>query len=265
MGSIIAQRVWRQHPDPVGGLVLCATTDHFRIDGRERVFHAGMELAMVGAARRVSRSRTAVRAARVGRREALDLEPADIARLGAARSSAAPARGRSARPSPPSAGTTRGPGCRRSTCRPRWWSPTSDQVIPPDRQRRRWPRRIPGATVHDVDARPRRLRAGGRAFVPAFVEAVATVNARHRARDGLAASRAGLQLCFLAFVIGVDRRSSPTTAALQLLQLGREPLAPGRRRRGIDSRQAMTPTCIWPLLDITVMLRPAPWKTGPSG
>ena len=46
MGSVVAQRVWRQHPDVVGGLVLAATTDHFRTNGRERVFHAGMELAM---------------------------------------------------------------------------------------------------------------------------------------------------------------------------------------------------------------------------
>ena len=30
MGGIIAQRTWRQHPDRVGGLVLAATTSHFR-------------------------------------------------------------------------------------------------------------------------------------------------------------------------------------------------------------------------------------------
>src|SRR6478609_7238361 len=30
MGSIVAQRVWRQHPHLVAGLVLCATTDRFR-------------------------------------------------------------------------------------------------------------------------------------------------------------------------------------------------------------------------------------------
>src|SRR4051794_24723609 len=30
MGSVVAQRVWRQHPDLVGGLVLAATTGHFR-------------------------------------------------------------------------------------------------------------------------------------------------------------------------------------------------------------------------------------------
>ena len=46
MGSIVAQRVWRQHPDVVGGIILAASTAHFRTNGRERVFHAGMELSM---------------------------------------------------------------------------------------------------------------------------------------------------------------------------------------------------------------------------
>ena len=44
MGSIIAQRVWRQHPDKIGGLVLCATTDRFRSSIAERGFHQGMEV-----------------------------------------------------------------------------------------------------------------------------------------------------------------------------------------------------------------------------
>ena len=47
LGSVIAQRVWRQHPDLVGGLILAATTDRFRTNGRETVFHAGMEVAIV--------------------------------------------------------------------------------------------------------------------------------------------------------------------------------------------------------------------------
>ena len=64
MGSVIAQRVWRQHPDRVAGLVLAATTDRFRQTASERVFHQGMELAMTGA-RGVSRSRSLRRAARV--------------------------------------------------------------------------------------------------------------------------------------------------------------------------------------------------------
>src|SRR3954464_11666394 len=39
MGSIVAQRCWRQHPKQFGGLVLAATTDHFRTTGPERFFH----------------------------------------------------------------------------------------------------------------------------------------------------------------------------------------------------------------------------------
>jgi len=64
MGSIIAQRVWRQHAHRVSGLVLAATTDRFRQSTSERLFHQGMELAMAGT-RGVSRSRTLRRAARV--------------------------------------------------------------------------------------------------------------------------------------------------------------------------------------------------------
>ena len=74
LGSIVAQRVWRQHPDLVGGLVLAATTDHFRTTGSERVFHQGMELGM-GALRTLSRSRT-IRAA--GRMATDLLDPTDM-------------------------------------------------------------------------------------------------------------------------------------------------------------------------------------------
>ena len=122
MGSIVSQRVWRQHPERVAGLVLCATTDRFRRSPYERVFHQGMEFAMVGA-RGLSRSRTAVRATRTAA-EALDLTP-PTSTTGRSASSGAPARGRSARPWPPSAGTTPAPGCPGSTYRPPWSSPTT--------------------------------------------------------------------------------------------------------------------------------------------
>src|SRR3954468_11832089 len=76
MGSVIAQRPWRQHPDLVGGLVLAATTDHFRARGTERVFHAGMEISM-GALRTLSKSRTVRRATR-STAEALDVPELDL-------------------------------------------------------------------------------------------------------------------------------------------------------------------------------------------
>src|SRR6478609_41220 len=76
MGSIVAQRVWRQHGEKIGGLILCATTDRFRSSIPERLFHQGLEVAMFGT-RSVSRSRTAVRAAKTTAK-ALNLERGDI-------------------------------------------------------------------------------------------------------------------------------------------------------------------------------------------
>ena len=46
MGGLVAQRVWRQHPRTVGGLVLAATSDHFRGHGHEVVFHQGVQMTM---------------------------------------------------------------------------------------------------------------------------------------------------------------------------------------------------------------------------
>ncbi len=56
-----------------------------------------------------------------------------------------------------------------------------DKVVPPDRQLD-VARRIPGATVHDIDAGHACCVMEAETFVPALVEAVATVYARHRAR-----------------------------------------------------------------------------------
>src|SRR5690348_5155004 len=75
MGGVITQRVWRQHPDKIGGLVLAATTDHFRTKGSERVFHQGMEWSM-GALRTLSRSKVVGTAAR-RTAEFLDVGPTD--------------------------------------------------------------------------------------------------------------------------------------------------------------------------------------------
>ena len=41
-------------------------------------------------------------------------------------------------------------------------------------------RRIPGATIHDIDAGHAACVLESEVFVPAFLEAVATVNARRR-------------------------------------------------------------------------------------
>ena len=177
MGSIIAQRTWRQHPTRVAGLVLCATTDRFRSSPSERLFHAGMEVVMMGT-RQVSRSRAAVRSARVFA-EALDLD-SDLHDWAM----------REFRSTSPWAVGQAVAALGRHHSRP-WLSkidvPTAvvvtndDKVVPPRRQLD-VARRIPGATVHDIDAGHACCVMEAETFVPAFIEAVATVYARHRAR-----------------------------------------------------------------------------------
>jgi 3-oxoadipate enol-lactonase len=187
MGSIIAQRTWRQHADKIDGLVLCATTDRFRSSVPERLFHEGMELAMIGT-RGVSRSRTAVRAARSAAR-ALDLEPTDMHdwALAEFRSTSPWAVGQAVA------------ALGRHHSRP-WLSridvPTAvvvtlkDRVLPPDNQLA-LARRIPGATIHDIPAGHAACTLEAERFVPALLEAVNTVNARRRDFPRRRASRPG--------------------------------------------------------------------------
>lgn len=176
MGSIVAQRVWRQHPDKVGGLVLCATTDRFRSSVAERLFHATMGMTMA-ATRTLSRSRTAVRAARTAA-TALDLRPTDMHdwALAEFRSTSPWAVGQAVA------------ALGRHHSRP-WLSridvPTAvvvtmkDKVLPPSNQVA-LARRIPGATIHDIPAGHAACVLESERFVPAMLEAVGTVNARRR-------------------------------------------------------------------------------------
>lgn len=176
MGSIVAQRVWRQHPDKIDGLVLCATTDRFRSSVTERLFHQGMELTMV-ATRGLSRSRTAVRAARTAV-SALDLRPSDMHDWALAEF----------RSTSPWAVAQAVAALGRHHSRP-WLSridvPTAvvvtmkDKVLPPSNQVA-LARRIPGATIHDIQAGHAACVLETERFVPALVEAVNTVNARRR-------------------------------------------------------------------------------------
>jgi 3-oxoadipate enol-lactonase len=176
MGSVVAQRVWRQHPALVSGLVLCATTDRFRGTVAERAFHQGLEIAMLGT-RGLSRSRTAVRAARSAA-AALDLPVDDIHDWAFAefRRTSAWAMGQAVA------------ALGRHHSRP-WLSridvPTAvvvtlrDRVLPASNQVA-LARRIPGATIHDVDAGHAACVLQSERFVPAFLEAVTTVSARCR-------------------------------------------------------------------------------------
>lgn len=176
MGSIVAQRVWRQHPDRVEGLVLAATTDKFQMNIAERGFFTGMGTAML-AARGVSRSRVAVRAARAAV-DAVDFEPSDIQEWAL----------REFKSTSPWAVMQALSALGRHHSRP--WLPridvptavvvlNNDHVIPPSRQRA-LARMIPGATMHGIDAGHGGCVLESETFVPAFVEAAATVNARRR-------------------------------------------------------------------------------------
>lgn len=176
MGSIVAQRVWRQHPSLVQGLVLAATTDRFQLTAAERGFFLGMGSTMV-ALRGVSRSRTALRAARAAAR-GVDLEVSDLHEWAL----------REFRSTSPWAVGQALAALGQHHSRP-WLSridvPTAvvammrDRVIPTRRQLA-LARAIPGATVHEVDDGHAGCVLGAERFVPRFVEAATTVNARRR-------------------------------------------------------------------------------------
>ncbi|WP_309649420.1 alpha/beta hydrolase [Nocardioides sp.] len=176
MGGVVAQRVWRQHAEKIQGLVLCATTDKFQLNAAERLFFTGMGATMLGA-RGVSRSRTALTAARATAR-ALDLVPADIHEWAM----------REFRSTSPWAVGQALAALGRHHSRP-WLGQidvptavvvgTRDRVIPATRQIS-LARAIPGATIHDIDTGHAGCVLEAEKFVPAVVEAAATVNARRR-------------------------------------------------------------------------------------
>ena len=176
MGSIVAQRVWRQHGPRIRGLVLCATTDRFQMTIPERLFFSAMGTTML-TLRTVSRSRTAVHASRAAAR-ALDLDPRDIEEWALSE----------LRSTSPWAVAQAVAALGRHHSRP-WLGdidvPTAvvvnrhDHVISPSRQLA-FARAIPGATIHDIDTGHAACVLETETFVPAVVEAAATVNARRR-------------------------------------------------------------------------------------
>lgn len=176
MGSIVAQRVWRQHRDKVEGLVLCATTDRFQLTPVERAFFTGMGGGML-AARGVSRSSTATAAARAAYdRLALDRSDMHAWALREFRSTSPWAIGQALA------------ALGRHHSRP-WIGRidvptavvvnTKDKVIPTERQVR-LARSIPGATMHEVKAGHAACVMNAERFVPALLEATRTVDARRR-------------------------------------------------------------------------------------
>ena len=182
MGSIIAQRVWRQHPEKIAGLVLCSTTDRFRNTPSETVFHQSMGLTMAalrGLSRYAIVRRTARRAAR-GAARALDVEPTDIhdwaleqfrstSPWAVAQAVAALGRHHSR------------PWLRRIDVPTAVVITTKDHVLPTERQRA-LAARIPGATTHEVAAGHAACVLQSDIFVPGLLEAINATAARVRDR-----------------------------------------------------------------------------------
>jgi pimeloyl-ACP methyl ester carboxylesterase len=179
MGSIIAQRVWRQHPHLVSGLVLGATTDRFRNSPKEMVFFHSMALSM-GALRGLSRSRTAMAAARAAARM-LDIDnPQDLhdwalaefrstSPWAVAQAVAALGRHHST------------PWLRRIDVPTAVVVMKRDRVIPAVRQRA-IAARIPAATMHEADTGHAGCVLAAEEFVPVLLEACASVASRLRDR-----------------------------------------------------------------------------------
>lgn len=183
MGSIIAQRVWRQHPATPGGLVLAASTNHFRTNRQERVFHAGMEISM-GGLQAMSRSRTVRRTGRSAA-EALQLGPSDMGEWAVEewRSTSPWAVGQAVASlgrhhSVPWLGRIDVPTAVVVTSR--------DKVIPAERQRA-LAASIPGATVHEAPVGHAGCVMQAEKFVPVFLDAVHVTTARIADRQRLGA------------------------------------------------------------------------------
>lgn len=183
MGSMIAQRVWRQHPDRVAGLVLCATNDRFRNSPSEVAFHQGMEVSMA-ALRGLAHSRTARRAARTASRL---LDTDDIHEWALAEF----------RRTSPWAVMQAVASIGRHHSTP--WLPridvptavvvtTKDRVLPAARQRA-LADLIPDATVHEAATGHAGCVLGAEAFVPVLEEACLDVSGRAWGRTGGRRSR----------------------------------------------------------------------------
>jgi len=177
MGSIVAQRCWRQHPQRFGGLVLAATTDHFRTTGSERVFHSTMEVGM-GALRTLSRSKSVTVAAKAATEVLLDPSDTHQWALAEWRSTSSWA----------VAQAVASLGRHHSTP---WLHQidiptavvvtTKDKVLSPDRQRA-IAATIKGATVHPAECGHAGCVLDAKTFVPAFLEAADTTAGRRASR-----------------------------------------------------------------------------------
>lgn len=177
MGGPIAQLLWRRHPDRVAGLVLCATSAVFRQTPFEHVLFAGLGGASWAMRRRSgSIGRSPVTRQFVGR-----FDDPDTARW-AARQVA-----RHDRRLVVEAGHAIGrfsstPWIKQVEVPAAVVLTRQDRLVPPARQLRT-ARAITGATVHDVDGDHVACAADPGRFVPALLDAVASVAGRLQDRS----------------------------------------------------------------------------------
>jgi pimeloyl-ACP methyl ester carboxylesterase len=174
MGGIIAQRTWRRHPKLVGGLVLAATTSHFRTTTSEVAFHQGMEMSM-RALNLLARSSVA-RAAGSRTARALQVPPTQTGQWALAQwnstspwtvAQAVASLGRH----------NSGPWLRKVDVPTAVVVTTRDRVVPAERQRHlAWS--VPGATVHEAACGHAGCVLEASIFVPALVQAVDSVRLR---------------------------------------------------------------------------------------
>jgi 3-oxoadipate enol-lactonase len=178
MGSVVAQMTWYRHPDLVGGLVLCASTDSFRHSGRERFFHIGMGMTMEGL-RGVAYARSEAMAARAEHLRD-DGPVGDLYEWALAEFRST---------SPWAVGQALGKLGRFSS---RGWIgevdvpsavvvTAKDRAIPADRQRA-LAASIPGATMHEVDGGHACCVLAHDRFLPGLMEACQSVTAGVRGR-----------------------------------------------------------------------------------
>jgi pimeloyl-ACP methyl ester carboxylesterase len=183
MGGPVAQLMWRRHRDRVAGLVLCATARNYRGKTRERLFFpflTGGMLALSPYCRsRVDRVATALPEVPLAPAEIPDWAlrefrstsawamPAVIKELGRFNSAAW-------------IGDVDVPTAVVVTAK--------DHTIPVRRQRR-LAESIDGATVHEVAGGHSAIVLGAAAFVPALLEACASVTARLTADHGFLTGR----------------------------------------------------------------------------
>jgi 3-oxoadipate enol-lactonase len=178
LGSMVAQRVWRQHPEVVAGLVLGATTDRLRGSVAERVVHTALAVT-VAPLSGLSRTSAAKAAARQTDRVLTD-EQSDVYRWAIADL-------RSISPLAVAGATARLGPHHSAPWLHRIDVPTAvivtlhDRVIPPARQRA-VASAIPGATVHEASTGHAATGLQRHVFVPVLVQACLDVTGRVSAR-----------------------------------------------------------------------------------